>query len=68
MMMAWRSSTFTAPANASHNGSAKKIDNAADKHRAAMTKVVKAARTLAKDSQKTLNAIKDPQLKQSASR
>lgn len=66
--MAWRSDTFALPAKAAKGGDTQKIDQAADKHRAAMTKVVKAAKALAQERRTTLDQIKDPQLKRSASR
>jgi hypothetical protein len=66
-MMAWRSDTFAVPTKVA-KGDAQKIDQAADRHRAAMTKVVKAAKALAHDRRTTLDQIKDPQLKRSASR
>jgi hypothetical protein len=65
--MAWRSDTFAVAAKVAQND-AQKIDKAADKHRAAMTKVVKAAKVLANDRRTTLDQIKDPQLKRSAAR
>ncbi len=67
--MAWRSDSFGHRTDGPvAGGSAQKIDRAADRHRAAMTKVVKAAKTLASDRRETLDAIKDPQLKLSAAR
>lgn len=65
--MAWHSDTFAASTKAA-KGREAQIDQAADKHRGAMDKVVKAAKTLARDRRETLAQIKDPQLKRSASR
>ncbi len=65
--MAWHSETF-ARSGKIDTGDAQKIDQAADRHRAAMTKVVNAAKTLAHDRRATIEQIKDPQLKRSAAR
>jgi hypothetical protein len=66
--MAWHSDTFGPSPKAARGGDAQKIEQAASKHRAAMTKVVNAAKTLASDRRATLATIKDPQLKRSAAR
>jgi len=66
--MAWHSDTFGAANKTARSPKTGKINQAADKHQAAMTKIVKAAKTLANDRRTTLAAIKDPQLKRSASR
>jgi hypothetical protein len=65
--MAWHSDTF-AGSGKIDRGETQKIDQAADRHRAAMTKVVDAAKTLAHDRRTTIEQIKDPQLRRSASR
>ncbi len=66
--MAWKSATFKKTGASGHAPAKEAISQAVDKHRDAMSGVVREAKKLADDRRHTLDRIKDPQLKRSAAR
>jgi len=66
--MAWKSATFKKTGTSGHASAKEAISRAVDKHRDAMSGVVREAKKLADDRRDTLDRIKDPQIKRSAAR
>jgi hypothetical protein len=68
MAMAWKSSTFKKSDTVGPTITKEAISGAVAKHHAAMAGVIRNAKKLADDRRQTLDSIRDPELKRSASR
>lgn len=66
--MAWKSITFKKSTVNEAKPVTDAISRAVAKHRDAMTGVIRDAKKLAEERQRTLNSIQDPELKRSAAR
>jgi len=66
--MAWKSTTFKKSAVGERKAVPDAISRAVDKHRDAMSSVIRDAKDLADERRRTLNSIQDPELKRSAAR
>lgn len=66
--MAWKSTTFKKSAGVENRAVLEAISRAVNKHRDAMSSVIRDARDLVEERRRTLNSIQDPELKRSAAR
>lgn len=66
--MTWMSTTLNKSDAASRKASNEAISRAVNKHKDAMSAVVRDAKKLADERRRTLDSIKDPELKRSAAR
>jgi hypothetical protein len=66
--MGWNSTTYKKSVRSADKSTKEAVAVVVDKYRTAMSKVVREAREIADDRRKTLERIKDSELKRSAKR